>query len=122
MANTATGSTAEMRLANRNTYTDNSKSVKNFITKNYTNENETYTPCAYELEIMSELIFEGHETRKYGKKPSHCFAVFGIPQTALLSLLSNGRKASTFFFFFLFTALRPTKYFYIITKEIASSQ
>jgi hypothetical protein len=28
MANTATGSTAEMRLAKRNTYTQNSKSVK----------------------------------------------------------------------------------------------
>jgi hypothetical protein len=27
MANTATGSTAEMRLANRNTYTENNKSV-----------------------------------------------------------------------------------------------
>jgi hypothetical protein len=97
MANTATGSTAEMRLAKRNTYTGSSKSVKNLTIKNHTYENETYTPCAYELGIMSELIFEGHETRNMERRPHTDLLSLGLSSSpnSPTCLLANRRKAST---------------------------
>ncbi len=54
MANTATGSTAEMRLANRNTYSIQriAKSEKILYKKIIQKLNLSYTPCAYYVKVI----------------------------------------------------------------------